>query len=414
VADAQRLKEFETKALQQWIAELPAANPGLVTRLIHDFIIEFNAIEMTAQLRLDALELLRPSVIVIEDYLRARLIKTGFPNEENDIKILNLLVSVEKEFTIGYWIALKELSRRDIGWFQGKNAALSIQRTITGLSSIVISHFIMGMPVPDWVWMDLHSFYRLSVKIKKDTTKVANDINQFNKKSTPEECYKQILLLSLAGPTGLMQKEVLLVYSFIETIVSLVSFKREPVFGQLTQCIILVDEDKPPHYQSDGNTKIDSMILYMDFTKLYSALDQKIFISSTEARFSSMYLLKDVREKPTAELLDYLKLRWFNLDLHLRENPLFEDRLDRYIAIGMASTYDLQMSLETSNGKDLEFLAQSASDKLLSCVFKQTGVLSVGSLVSFRKTESPKHQRSLSVVDKIIVKKNGKLYFGVP
>jgi len=53
----QRLKEYEAKALQHWIAELPAANPGLVTRLIHDFIIEFNAIEMGAQLRLDALEL---------------------------------------------------------------------------------------------------------------------------------------------------------------------------------------------------------------------------------------------------------------------------------------------------------------------------------------------------------------------
>jgi hypothetical protein len=270
-----RLKEYEAKALQHWIAELPAANPGLVTRLIHDFIIEFNAIEMGAQLRLDALELLRPSVIVLEDYLRARLIKTGFPKEENDIKILNLLVSIEKEFTLGYWIALKELTQRDIGWFQGKNAALSIQRTILGLSSIITSHFIMGMPVPDWVWLDLHSFYKLSVKIKKDTTKIADDSNQFNKKSSPEECYKQILLLSLTDPTGLMQKEILLVYSFIETIITLVGLKKEPVYGQPKQCIILTDEDKPPHYQLEVNTKMDSITLYMDFTQLYKAMDNK-------------------------------------------------------------------------------------------------------------------------------------------
>ena len=165
--NSQRLKEFETKALQHWITELPTANPGLATRLLHDLLIDFNTIEMTTQMRLDALELLSPSVYDIEDYLRSRLIKTGFPKEENDKKILTVLISIEKEFTIGYWMVLKELTKRDVGWFQGKNAALAIQRSIKGLSSIIISHFIMGMPIPDWVWIDLHSLYNLSVKIKK-------------------------------------------------------------------------------------------------------------------------------------------------------------------------------------------------------------------------------------------------------
>ncbi|MDD1614670.1 MAG: hypothetical protein LUQ26_01395 [Methylococcaceae bacterium] len=413
LADSQRLKEFETKALQQWIAELPAANPGLVARLVHDFIIEFNAIEMTAQLRLDALELLRPSVIFIESYLRARLIKTGFPKEENDIKILNLLVSIEKEFTLGYWIALKELTRRDIGWFQGKNAALSIQRAIKGLSSIVTSHFIMGMPIPDWVWIDLHSLYKLSVKIKKDRTKVTNnDLNQSNKASTPQECYQQILLLSLADPTGLMQKEILLVYNFIETIASLIYLQKEPVSGQPVQCIIMTGEDKPPHFQLGGSAKADSGALYMDFTKLYKALGRKKkLISASESRFSSMYLLKNTREEPSAKLLDYLEQKWCNTDA--QEEPLFKDRLDRYIAVGLTSTYDVMVSLDASNQEDIEFLVQSATDRLLSCEFKKTGVLSVGSLVSFRKTDLPTDQRFLGIVDKVVVEKNGKIYFGM-
>ena len=406
--DPRRLKEFEIKALQQWIAELPTANPGFATRLIHDFIKEFNTIEMPVQLRLDALELLRSSVLVVEDYLRARLIK-----EDDDKKMLSLLVSVEKEFTTGYWIALKELTRRDIGWFQGKHAALSIQRAIKGLSSIIISCFIMGMPIPDWVWIDLHSLYKLSVKIKKDTTKVANnDVNQANKASTPQECYQQILLLSLADPAGLMQKEILLVYSFIETIATLIYLKKEPVSNQLVQCIIMTDEDKPPHYQLEGSAKADSGVLYMNLTKLYKALDRnKKLISASEARFNSMYVLKNTREKPSAELLDYLKQKWFNTDA--QEEPLFKDRLDRYIAIGLASTYDALVSLDASNQKDIEFLAQSASDRSLSCEFKKTGALSVGSLVSFRKKELLPHQRCLGVVDKVVVEKNGKFYFGM-
>jgi len=409
-----RLREFEENALTSWLAELPTANVGLATRLMHDFIIEFNTIEMPSQLRLNALELLRPSVLVIEDYLRSRLMRTGFPKEENEQKILGVLVAIEKELSIGYWMVLKDLTHRTVGWFQGKNTALALQRCIKGLSSIVVSHFIMGIPIPDWVWLDLHSLYKLSVKIDKNTIKVANDLNQINKASSAEECYLQILLLSLVDPTGLMQKEILLVDSFIETICSLVNLKNTAVYGSALQCVIFTDEDKPPLYQSGVTNKKDSSVLYIDFTKLQKLFEHKErFIDVTEARFSSVQMQKNTNGKLTVELLDYLEQRWAGVSLE--GEPLFSDRLDRYIAIGLASTLDLQDTLIDSNDKkELEFLVQSESDRSLSCAFTQTGILSVGSLVSFRKTDVPEYSRLLGVVDKVIVaKQSGKIIFGM-
>jgi hypothetical protein len=368
---------------------------------------------MTAQLRLDGLELLSSSVHIVEEYLRSRLIRTGFPKEENDKKILSVLVSIEREFTIGYWIVLKELTRREVGWFQGKNAALAIQRCIKGLGSIIASHFIMGMPIPDWVWIDLHSLYNLSLTIKNSTTRVSNDINSINKASSPEECYRQILLLSLADPTGLMQKEVLLVYNFIETVGSLVGLKKEPVSGQEVQCIVLTDEDKAPYFELGTGSKVDSAMLYLDFSKLLKAFKQKEkLINTMDARFSSMHLLKSSFEKPTAELCDYLEQRWMGVDLH--GIPFFSDRADRYIAVGLESTHELQNALGSGGGKDLEIQVQSASDRLLSGVFQQTGVLSVGSMVSFRKADSLEHKRSLGIVNKVIVdRQSGRINFGM-
>lgn len=411
--DSLRLREFEENTLSSWIAELPTANVGLATRLMHDFVIEFNTIEMPSQLRLNALEQLRPSVLIIEDYLRSRLMRTGFPKEENDQKILTVLVAIEKEFSIGYWMVLKDLTRRTVGWFQGKSTALALQRCIKGLSSIVVSHFIMGMPVPDWVWLDLHSLYKLSVKIDKNTIKVANDVNQVNKASSAEECYLQILLLSLVEPTGLMQKEILLVDSFIETICSLVSLKTSPVYGSPFQCVVFTDEDKPPLYQSGVTNKKDPSVLYIDFSKVQKLFEHKEkLIDATEARFSSVQIQRNTGSKPTAELLDYLEQRWAGISFE--GEPLFSDRLDRYIAIGLASTLELQDTLNTNDKKDLEYLVQSESDKSLSCVFTQTGILSVGSLVSFRKTDMPEHTRLLGVVDKLIVaKQSGKIIFGM-
>jgi hypothetical protein len=409
-----RLREFEETALTSWIAELPAANMALATRLMHDFIVEFNTIDMPSQLRLSALELLRPSVLMTEDYLRSRLMRTGFPKEENDQKILAVLVAIEREFAIGYWMVLKDLTRRTVGWFQGKNTALALQRCIKGLSSIVISHFIMGMPIPDWVWLDLHSLYKLSVKLEKNTIKVSGDDNESGKSSSAEDCYLQILLLSLVDPTGLMQKEILLVDNFIETIGSLVSLKSVPLQDHTIQCLVFTDEDKPPLYQTDITTRKDMSVLYMDFSRLKKALELKDrLIDVSEARFSSVQIQKNNKSRRmTAELLDYLEQRWAGVSL--QGEPLFSDRLDRYIAIGLASTLDLQDVTHVADKKELEFLVQSESDRLLSCVFTQTGVLSVGTLVSFRKTDMPEHIRFLGVVDKVVVtKQSGKIIFGM-
>lgn len=100
----------------------------------------------------------------------------------------------------------------------GKSLALALQRCIKGLSSVAVSRFIMGLPIPDWVWIDLHSLFKLSVKSKKDNIKVSDPTNHISKASTPEECYRQVLLLCLSRPTGLLQKEIPLVHGFIESL----------------------------------------------------------------------------------------------------------------------------------------------------------------------------------------------------
>lgn len=413
-----RLKEFEPKALEQWLFELPTANPGLATRLIHDFITDFNGLSMGFQMRLDALEQLRPKVLIIEDYLRSRLIKAAFPKEDNDLKILQVLAEIEREFTIGYWIVLKELTHRQISWFQSKNLALCLQRCIKGLSSVVVSHYLMGLPIPDWVWIDLHSLYKLSVTVKKDTVKVADSANLSVKASSPEECYRQIVLLSLSRPTGLMQKEIIQVYNFIEALFPLFNFSKVDIEGQQYQFTVLTDEDKAPFVQSAMEVQLDSATLFLDLSKLHKAFEKKDkFINLSQTRFASIHM-KNPDEKPTAELLDYLEQRW--LGRELQKEAYFNDRLDRYMAIGMAPAHSLQNPNSAENKSigysetDQEILVHSESDRLLFCVFNKPGLLSVGNLISFRKADQPKTKRALAVVNELIVaKQSGKISFGI-
>ena len=409
----ERSRLFEEKALQRWIDELPIANPGLSTRLLFDLLKEFNSLTMSAQFRLDALELLGASFLSTEDYLRFRLIKEGFPKSEDEQKIFNVLVGIEKEFTLGYWIAVKELTHREIGWFQGKHVALSIQRALSGLSHIVVSHYIMSVPVPDWVWIDIHSLHRLSVKIKKVSSKVPKSLSEPGKTLSVGDCYRQILLLSLAQPEGLMQREVLQVFNFTESLSSLLILEDKPVQSQSVQCIIFTDEDQEPRFIRHTNTNSDSSALYINFTKLYKALEQKEkLINKEQARFSSMTVVKNTMVALSTELLEYLTLRWFGVEL--QGAPLFSDRLDRYICIGLEATYQLQLNDDKAYEEGLEFLVESTSERALSCQFNKAGLISIGSLISFRKKDMPVSKRSLGVVNKIVAaRSNGKMTFEI-
>ena len=405
-------KAFDEKTLQQWIQELPTANPGLATRLFHDYIKEFNETSLDAQVRLDALELLRPSFQVIEDYLRSRLMKFGFPKGESEQKIFDVLFTIERDFAIGYWTVVRDLTRRNLSWFKSKNTALAIQRVVKYLSSIVLTHYIMCLAVPDWVWMDLHSLYKLSIKIKKETNKVQDDTCAFNKITSILDCYKQILLLSLAEPAGLMQKEIQQVYYFIERITDLVQLESSTVPEGDKQCIVLIDEDRMPFWSSGNNEGCsDSAVLYLDFSLLHKALKKSNkFVSKSKARFSSMHFVKDKISRLPPELIDYLDSRWSGISI--KGTPFFMDRLDRYFSIGLNSAYDFQSPLTPIAESTIEYLAESSSDRSLACQFEQFGVLSIGSLVSYRKADTAKHLRSLAVVTKISMTKcDGKLDF---
>lgn len=410
--DPARLQLYEEAALKQWIDELPVANVSLSTRLLHDFLLESNKLVMSAQKRMSFLELLRASFLIIEDNLYARLMASGFPKSEMEHKIYNILSSIEREFAIAYWVIVKEQTRRELSWFQSKDAALAVQRVIKGLSGIVVSQYIMNLPIQEWVWIDLHSLYKLGVKIKKENTKVPDESCLINRSSSIQDSYKQIMLLSLADPTGLMPKEILQVYKFTELITGLIVFDSDAVAGTDPKCIIFQDEDQPAVFFEKNKKIMDEALLYINFSKLYKAFEKKEkFKNNIDGRYSTLKVSPKADEIPL-ELLDYIEQRWHGVPLHGAK--VFSDRLNRKFVLGLSSAYALQNTFSMEIVEVEEYTADSASEAALTAKFEQSGALSIGSLISFRKPDQAEHKRSLGVVNKItLVKGAEKLQFEI-
>ena len=413
--DPVRLELYAEVAVMQWIDELPRANLSLSTRLLHDFMLESNKLIMMPQQRFDYLELLRPCYLAVEEDLRSRLIKTGFPKSENEHKIHTILLAIERELSIGYWTVVKEQTRREISWFQGKDVALAVQRVIKGLTSIIVSQYIMSMPIPEWVWIDLHSLYKLGVKIKKEATKVTDSSCLVSHNSSIQDSYKQCILLSLSDPTGLMPKEIQQVYEFTELLSGTISFDSQSVASTSRQCVILPDEDRPAFFWGGDKLAHGEAILYINFSKLYTVFQKKEKLKNDiDGRYSTLKLSPRADKLPI-ELLDYLVVRWQGVPL--AGMPIFADRLSRYFSIGLNSAYELQSSNVKGTqglGSAKEYLAETASERALICSFDDPGMLSIGSFISFRKADQPRHNRSIGIVNKVLMHKStGKAQFEV-
>jgi cyclic-di-GMP-binding protein len=417
----QRLREFEPKLLQHWLADLPVNNYGLITRLIRDLVIDLNATIIPSGLRLKILETIRPHVHHVEEYLQSCLVKTGFPKDEAEIRTFDILVAIQKNFAIGYWTVLKDITRRNVSWLKGKDTALVIQRCIDRLALIVCSYHTMRVPTPDWIWIDLHSLYSLSVAKKCDTAKIANSPHVESKARPIEAYYKQIVLLNLADPSGLMQKEIVQIFHFAGVVAPLINLQNFPVVAQKIQCIIQLDEDHPPYFQSANYSKSDLNTLYIDFTVLNRFFDH---LSNLSEKVLTEFGLVGPIPYLSVELLVYLRQRW--LGIELQGSLLFADRLDRYITMGLFSTYDMantnkdvrkssagEVAIPEREGK-VQLLAETVSDRLLSAVFEYPGLLSVGSLVSFRKQHEPECNHALGIVNKVnTINPDGSIVFGL-
>lgn len=411
--DPQRLAGFAEGPLGQWVAELPTANPSLATRLLQEMLLELIALDMPASKRLAALELLRPSFSLIQEFLHLKLIHSGFPKSDTEHKIFSLLVALQRQYTIGYWIVARDLTRREVGWTKAKATVLSIQRVIQGLSHIIMSHYMMSEAIPDWIWIDLHSLYTLSAQLGKHHSTIAETGSLFGGHSIADR-YKQILLLSLAYPSGLLAKEFLQVYHFTEKVVDLVSIEPQPSNEPGMLCYVQTDDDLPPRFASGSvATTAGHGRYYLHLGKLHKLSKQPDkWASSNEVRFSGLERKQpaDSDSKLPAELFDYLIQRWQGIEP--QGTLTFEDRMNRFVAIGLDATHELQNTHRQKMTIDLEQVAESFSERALSCHFQREGVLSIGSLVSVRRTDALPQHRLLAVVCKIVMSKqqNGLIF----
>ncbi len=212
-------RSFNTRAsaVERWVEELPSGNVGAMSKEVYNVLREVNRLNIGWRDRRRFLELLRPPVTYLQEQLQRRYIGIPLPTPPKVTAIINLSQTFANEMALGYKIAIEEMLHGSL--IKRDSGALTelIHRAVHYLNSTLLTNYRSYAPHQENSWFELHQLYLYAEHKDIHTTLVEDRENHLLPTSSIARQYKQILLLALASPYRMHQKEVYAVYKALST-----------------------------------------------------------------------------------------------------------------------------------------------------------------------------------------------------
>ena len=198
----------DAKSLRSWISHLPLANPGATARLLIGALREMNQLRVEPLQRLEALELLRPSVDQIVTWLGRQTLGDSLPLPPQKQQLGQLAQDFERELALGYSAVVYDLCAPAgaVPFMRGKAAALALTRAIQHRNAGLFEAYLLYRAPPAGAWQSLHDLFRFAVAVQADD-KALEDPLCGGAQISVRMAYMHALLFALSNPYRFTQKE---------------------------------------------------------------------------------------------------------------------------------------------------------------------------------------------------------------
>ena len=240
------------RKVKKWLAELPNANMGELTRQLFSVLRDLNRQSMPSKYRLENMEQLRQPTRDVFDYLKKYFINRTLPLPEKSRKIINLNLSLLNEMAYGYKTIVFESANGIDKKADNKMLATSACRATRYLSELLLRASEIYAETPKGMWHDLHELYVFASDNGFADTKVS-DSEHPQQNVTMEDYYKQVLLFSLARPIALRQSDTERLYHKLNDWAHLAEIHEEASESQVNRffCAVAGDDHAPTYLRPE-------------------------------------------------------------------------------------------------------------------------------------------------------------------
>lgn len=237
-------------SVRTWVDNLPLMNTEATVSQLEFALDEINRADIPLTERMAAIELLNAPVMHATGALRKCFLGKPFPLRQVDLARSGKATGLCQRMASAYRIVVPALERKA----DAKPVlATAIHRAIRHLSELLIGNYQIYVQYPEGVWKDLHSLYASAGQHRLLQLPVPDITLRHPESTSIEDIYKQILLLSLACPYRLRQREISDVYVILHQWAPFSKLYKasDPDSSGFFACDL--KSDNPPVYLQQGN-----------------------------------------------------------------------------------------------------------------------------------------------------------------
>lgn len=186
------------------------ANPGVAARMLFNAVKEINGYHVEPAARLKLLDLLRTPVRQVTLTLDKQVLNMPFPLPAQKRQFGEVSRDFQIEMSCGYRLALFDLmsGRDSVPFLKGSMVLGALCKAMAYLREALLKCYLCYSAVPGLVWLDLHRLARFAEQLNLLEKTGEDDFALVRGKATVAEFYLQPVLMSLANPYRLSQREL--------------------------------------------------------------------------------------------------------------------------------------------------------------------------------------------------------------
>ncbi len=312
------------RALRRWIKDLPLVDMGETARRFYNGLLELNRSELPPQQRIEDMELMRDAAQLVLRHLNKQFVARSLPLPPKGRKILRLMLTLHKELSAGYKLAMRDSAKA--GAIDPALTALATQRAMYYMGEIFLRSVQMYEPEPAGLWHDIHLLYAFA----EDRDVAERAVGAGKRDSEPPasvaQTYIRIVLSALCLPHTLRQGEIERLSAFFAKHTDLVTISRQPTPDARNGVYLAnLELDRPPAYMVLSETPAMHSVRAFNLNKLLGHLRDKTQ-SETDGASDKDALTPDLIRRIYKNLTNNSKRRFARSD---RDETI-------YVAIGLS------------------------------------------------------------------------------
>lgn len=292
-----------------------------IAAYLHSELEILNRQKVSASTRVQTLDTYRPLLIstaqaLADDYSNATL-----PLHDKAMLAATAAESLWLELGYGYKLVLIDLQNQLIKIGTDKSSAHAIQRAMHAVAEHALVCYQTYISPPSHIWGDLHQLYFCAVQLGiqnisiQNANMVAEKIDQNSATSlvsSIENTYKHALLMSLADPQHLTQKDIRLIAEYLAYHVKNAQITAvdplESISG--TFIISLKSNDPPTAYSKQKGVPDPSADILLQTMNLVRAIHQDLSALQNAQLPKDGSIPVDANHNDYIDLLTYLIKHW--------------------------------------------------------------------------------------------------------